>query len=129
MADTFSEYCSVNVIFLKNGIPNGISESMIQSNPRKKNRWLARMTNAIKFINSKDGFNVTGWVRRGMVEDQSAAGVAAGSSAGKSFIASSDLKIHVTKITINKGEDGQEPDFSKYLFDIASVSVVDGGPL
>lgn len=120
---------SFTLLFLKNGIPNGISESMVKSNPRKKNKWLARMTNAINFINNKHGFNVTGWVRRGMVEDQSAAGAAAGSGAGKSFIASSDLKIHVTKISINKGPDGKEPDYSRYLFDLASVSIVDGGPL
>ena len=119
-------------VFLRNGVPNGVVESMINGNTRKKNVWRARMTNAIKHINECHGFNVSGWVRRGMVEDQSAIGAAAapGSASSKTFIASSELKIHVTKITINMGGSGDtKPDITNFLFDLASISVNDGGML
>ena len=95
-------------MFLKNGIPEGLDEITINSdlNCQKKEAWMAHMIRSIKEINDCSGFNVSGWVRRGMVEDQF----------GNS-IPSSELKIHVTNIEINMKGDNK-PDISKYLYDL-----------
>ena len=57
--NNFSSKAFTN-LFLTNGVPNGIVVSMSNTNDRKRRSWQARMINAIRFINGKNGFNVSG---------------------------------------------------------------------
>ena len=73
---------------------------MVANNKDRMKGWRNRMCNAIKFINGQGGFAITGWVRRGMVEDESTkVGPAQATSVPKTLIKSSDLKLHITSQT------------------------------
>ena len=92
--------------------------------------WRTRMIRGVDYINKQNGFSITGWVRRGKVVDESASGGPAQASATqKNYIQSSELKIHITSITVNKDKDGNELDLKDFLFDLASVTIADGGPI
>ena len=101
---------------------------MVANNKDRMKGWRNRMCNAIKIINGQGGFAITGWVRRGMVEDESTkVGPAQATSVPKTLIKASDLKMHITDIKVNKDSSENKIDFEKYLFDMNSVSVANCG--
>lgn len=84
-------------LFIAGGeVPTGFNVTSLTNDRLQMNRFLDAIDNVIQFYNSRNGFDVLGWIRRGQIADP---GVDALTKRDRVFIDSGEVQYHLTSVT------------------------------
>ena len=84
-------------LFLRNGVPSGLSASMVNQNPPVLRSVIRNVKRAFNLINDTTKFCVVGWSRKGMMHDE----LTDGPGVDDGRVLSSETTFHLSSVNVN----------------------------